>query len=296
MTDAAFVQRTDPDAVFELLADETRLSIIRELADADGPLPFAELRTRIGVRDSGRFNYHLDKLLGQFVAKTDAGYRLTETGDRIDGALEAGTYTLADSIDPVALEDPCPVCGGQQRLHYEDKIVRTECDCFAEARFHLPPSAIGAFDPETFPEVSDRYLKTTFYRITSGFCPYCDGQVRAEVGPVLSPDQSPEELSPAEIERAREAPQAHFECTRCDREFGAGLTSGLLFHPTVVSFYHEHGVDIRSEPYWQFKGFATDRERIRSHEPFRAAVTYRIDDDGLTLVVDDSLEVIETDQ
>ncbi|PSP17877.1 hypothetical protein BRC62_04165 [Halobacteriales archaeon QH_10_67_13] len=296
MSDAAFVQQTDPDAVFDLLADETRLSIIRELADAHGAVPFAELRQRVGVRDSGRFNYHLDKLVGQFVAKTDAGYELTETGDRIDGALEAGTYTLADSIDPVALEDPCPVCGGEQRLHYEDKIVRTECDCFAEARFHLPPSAVGAFDPETFPDVSDRYLKTTFYRITRGFCPYCDGQVRAAAGPILSPDEAPNELSATEIERARETPQAHFTCTRCDREFGAGLTSVLLFHPAVVSFYYDHGVDVQSEPYWQLKGLATDRERIRGREPFRAAVTYAVNGDRLTAVVDESLEVLEIDR
>jgi len=207
-----------------------------------------------------------------------------------------GWTGAATDLDQSRDGQACPVCGGEQRLHYEDKIVRTECDCFAEARFHLPPSAVGAFDPETLPDVSDRYLKTTFYRITRGFCPYCDGQVRAAAGPALSPDEAPDELSTAEIERARETPQAHFTCTRCDREFGAGLTSVLLFHPAVVSFYYDHGVDVQSEPYWQLKGLATDRERIRGREPFRAAVTYAVDGDRLTAVVDDSLEVLETDR
>ncbi|ERG89407.1 MAG: hypothetical protein J07HX5_01565, partial [halophilic archaeon J07HX5] len=280
MRDAAFVQQTDPDAVFNLLADETRLSIIRELADADETVSFADLREQVGVRDSGRFNYHLDKLVGQFVRKTDAGYRLTETGDRIDGALEAGTYTLAGSIDSVALTDPCTVCGEEQRLHYEDKMVHSECGCFVKTRFHLPPSAIGEFDPETFPDIADRYLKTTLYQMTSGFCPYCDGQVTAEVGPIVLPEET-DELSAAEIERVQDAPHVDFSCTRCDREFGAGLTSALLFRPVVASFYYEHDVDIQTEPYWQLRGLVTDRERIRSQDPFRAAVTYEVNEDSL---------------
>ncbi len=70
----------------------------------------------------------------------------------------------------------------------------------------------------------------------------------------------------------------------------------LLFHPAVVSFYYDHGIDVQSEPYWHLKRLATDRERIRDREPFRAAVTYAVDGDPLTVVVDESLEVLEIDR
>lgn len=46
----------------EVLGNEIRVSILRELAEADGPLSFTELRERAGVRDTGKFNYHLEKL------------------------------------------------------------------------------------------------------------------------------------------------------------------------------------------------------------------------------------------
>jgi len=67
----------DPAAVsdaLELLSDETRLAVVLELAAADAvpdgdPLSFSTLRDRVGVRDSGRFNYHLDRLRERFVAQ-----------------------------------------------------------------------------------------------------------------------------------------------------------------------------------------------------------------------------------
>jgi DNA-binding transcriptional ArsR family regulator len=69
----------DADVVdaFDALADETRLGVLRALVRADGPLEFSDLRARAGVRDSGRFNYHLDRLLGRFVEKRNGRYALT---------------------------------------------------------------------------------------------------------------------------------------------------------------------------------------------------------------------------
>ncbi|MFD1647492.1 DUF7347 domain-containing protein [Haloarchaeobius litoreus] len=76
----------DLSGVFELLSNDTRLGIVRELSVAnadettDGSLSFSELRTRVGTRDSGQFNYHLGRLRGSLVEKTAAGYELTELG------------------------------------------------------------------------------------------------------------------------------------------------------------------------------------------------------------------------
>lgn len=68
---------------FDLLSDETRLAVVRELAAADAePLRFSELRCRVGAADGGRFNYHLRRLRGSLVEQVDEGYVLTAVGRR----------------------------------------------------------------------------------------------------------------------------------------------------------------------------------------------------------------------
>ncbi|WP_459193611.1 DUF7347 domain-containing protein [Halosimplex sp. J119] len=84
VVDADRDERVDPAAVsdtFTLLSNETRVRILAALADADAEaVRFSDLRTRVDVTDSGQFNYHLDRLRGELVAKTDDGYALTESG------------------------------------------------------------------------------------------------------------------------------------------------------------------------------------------------------------------------
>lgn len=43
-------------------------------------LAYSELKHRTGVRDGGRFNYHLRELQPEFVASVEDGYRLTDAG------------------------------------------------------------------------------------------------------------------------------------------------------------------------------------------------------------------------
>lgn len=73
---------------FDLLGDETRLRIVRALAAADPePRRFSDLRARVGTADTGRFNYHLNRLRGDLVEKTDEGYVLTPAGRRLAGVV-----------------------------------------------------------------------------------------------------------------------------------------------------------------------------------------------------------------
>ncbi|WP_290811126.1 ArsR family transcriptional regulator [Halovivax sp.] len=99
---------TDP---LEVLTSEIRVRILRELAEADRPLPFTELRERVGVRDSGKFNYHLDRLCSYFVRRDQAGYELHHAGSRIVAAAD-GEFD-ADAAADAATADGCPVCGDE---------------------------------------------------------------------------------------------------------------------------------------------------------------------------------------
>ncbi|WP_436930697.1 DUF7347 domain-containing protein [Halosimplex halobium] len=73
----------------ELATDETRRTILTTLWRAEGPLGFAVLRRRTGVDGSGRFNYHLQRLLGRCVRDAGEGYELTPRGERFVAALAA---------------------------------------------------------------------------------------------------------------------------------------------------------------------------------------------------------------
>jgi DNA-binding HxlR family transcriptional regulator len=75
-------------AAFELLSDETRIGIVRELSRS-GKLRFSTLRERVGTEDSGQFNYHLERLRGGLVRKTDGGYELTRAGRALAEVVES---------------------------------------------------------------------------------------------------------------------------------------------------------------------------------------------------------------
>jgi hypothetical protein len=94
------------------VANEHRLAILRELAGAEDPLAFSELRRRVGLSDTGLFNYHLGELCDRFVRQTEGGYELGHAGERVvlaAGDLDPeGAATLADG-DGGGGE--CPVCG-----------------------------------------------------------------------------------------------------------------------------------------------------------------------------------------
>lgn len=87
-------------SVFGLLSNETRLDIVRVLAEyrfdetCGRYLSFTELQRRVGARDAGRFNYHLAELRGSLVEKTPEGYSLTDEGVTVSAlVLDTGPLT-----------------------------------------------------------------------------------------------------------------------------------------------------------------------------------------------------------
>jgi len=92
--------------VFTLLSDETRLRIVFELVvrchecPSNPTLSFSSLRSRVGARDAGRFNYHLRRLRDDLVEKVDDGYRLTPAGEAIGTTLVAGAIDRLERTEP----------------------------------------------------------------------------------------------------------------------------------------------------------------------------------------------------
>jgi hypothetical protein len=310
--DQPLVEEADPDAAFAALTSDRRVAILRALWDADGPLSFSALREAVGRPDSGQFNYHLDRLVGRFATRTDAGYELTQAGMHLYGALQAGAYTAAGAVGPVTLAEPCPTCGGDRTFRYDAERVRVACgDCGLGHTFGVPPAALAAYDRAEVPAVAGRFLRTSVRRLNAGFCPYCDGQVRARVrtieGPDLTNDGSDDghevegegergDGASVPAEDLSDLPLVEYRCRGCGSAPTLGLTLALLDHPAVVSFHYHRGRDATDGSVWRFAGVDPDSQRVRSRDPFRAAVTYGADGDSLTLVVDDALDVVAVEE
>ena len=114
-----------PATVFELLGHEARVEVFEALCEAersagtdrpDGAhrLAFSALRARASVDDSGRFAYHLERLTGVLLDRTDDGYALTATGRTLCRALDASSVSVgaADGRAPVGECDRCARCSG----------------------------------------------------------------------------------------------------------------------------------------------------------------------------------------
>jgi len=282
MSERRPVETVDPEDAFAALADDTRVDILRALwSDEDQQATFSELREAVGMADSGQFNYHLDRLVGRFVHKTDDGYELTLAGMAVNGAIEAGAFTMDGRLDPVDLEEPCPVCGGERTFRYEDEEAVVSCaDCSFGLGASVPPGVFVDCDPGEAPAVASRYFQAIVRQVADGFCWHCEGPVTLSVRPLAATgDGDP----PADVP---DVPVAHFECERCGNVITSDLGSAFIDHPAVAGFYFDHDVDVFDHPFGTFDTLDPDRSEIRERDPFRASVTFPADGEAVTLVVD----------
>ncbi|MFT4889881.1 MAG: hypothetical protein ACI9YT_000792 [Halobacteriales archaeon] len=272
--------------VLELLRDETRLGILRALAEnlhenpEDPGMAFAELRTAVGRRDSGNFNYHLDKLLGQFVTDTDDGYRLAAAGMKVVSAIVAGTYEDHDPMGPVELEDPCPVCGASMEATYEDGLLGVRCPRDHRFRNALPPRAVEERSLSELVQLLTVKTHQDLERIVEGICPKCYAPIDWDV----------------DVTELVGVPEVSTRCRRCGTHAEVPLSAAVLTHPDVVAFYADHDVDVRRKPPWAPVLWNAVTVDVDGEDPLRLSVAVHLDGDELVATVDGSLDVLEVDR
>lgn len=130
-----------PDETFALLGDETRVGILQALWDefesgrGGNSVPYSKLFDQTAIDDSGNFSYHLQKLIGPFVRKTDDGYEPKQTGTNVMRAVVEGTVIDDPSFGPTPIDSACPICGGAIEIAYWDELMTVSCtEC--EGRIH----------------------------------------------------------------------------------------------------------------------------------------------------------------
>lgn len=284
MDESLTVDRRSPEETFGLLGNELRVAILRALGERpDEPRSFSALQDAVGERDSGKFNYHLRKLTDHFVVQTDEGYRLSLAGEQVVGALLAGTYTADARMDPISIEEPCPECG-QAGLYaaYENERVEIscrECESFYN-EFVFPPGALDQYDRAELPAALDRWLWTTLGRVVGGFCPTCGGRMDGE----LVPDEADDYPEPV---------RGQYVCERCGERASTSASLPCYFHPGVMGFFYDHGIDLTAEPSWRMPTHqdAFSIEEV-SADPLRVRVSITIDGDTVAAVVDETMSVV----
>lgn len=121
-----------------------RAEILRVLGeDPNEGLSFSEFRERVEMDVySGQFDYHLQKLVGHFVGRTDDGYEIHAARLALYRDIRAGRFNRRPELDPFAVGFECYYCRTAVEASSEDSSFRLRCPDCEHVYTHtmLPPS------------------------------------------------------------------------------------------------------------------------------------------------------------
>lgn len=266
---------------FDRLSDPVRVELLRELwlEGRHDPVPYATLQDAVGVRDSGRFNYHLQRLTDVFVEKTDDGYQLTSAGITVVDAVQSETFAPTATVDPIPVDGDCPTCGVPFEASYEDGLFDVSCpDCGQWASsFVFPPRGVRVRDPEAAATAHGIDARSRADRAARGLCPYCGGRTTTSVH--YESNRTPALL-------------VTHQCQDCDGRVNSTAGSYAHQEPATVAFCHDHGVDPRG-PSWRYEWcLDSDATTVEQTGPLRVTVTLAIDGDELRLTFDETGDLV----
>ncbi|MFB6196692.1 MAG: hypothetical protein ABEI52_00265, partial [Halobacteriaceae archaeon] len=232
-----------------------------------------------GIADTGRFNYHLNKLRDRFIVKRDGGYAPTAVGLKAIGSIESGMYSTKLDPKESSIAQTCPDCDEQLIARYEDQLVTIECEEDGiRIQTTIPPSAAVNSDVQEIVEFTMGEIQRDLAAIVDGVCPLCSGSIKT-TGIDRGDD---DRLS---ITR---------ECRNCWMVTSFPIGVAVLNHPAVISLYYDHGVDIRRQFLidLDFTESKSNAEQI-SEDPTVIELTIHLEGDELVLEIDDELNVSE---
>ncbi len=280
-----------PADAFAVVASETRLHILEALwRSDDDAVRFSDLHGEVDLRDSAQFNYHLDKLTDQFVAKTDEGYALRHAGESVVRSVLAGTFTESPDLNPIDVGHDCVDCGSGLRATYADERLAIECpDCGAShGRYSFPP---GGLNDRTDAEVLDAFdqrVRHLHCLAADGVCPECNGRMATRIAEGASGDHGTDLGLSVRV--------VH-ECAQCRHRLDSPVGLSLLDTAAVVAFYEERGTDLTATPYWTLPWCVCDEYvSVVDRDPYRVRVRIPGDEETLFVTLDESLDIVATER
>jgi hypothetical protein len=284
------------EAALEILGEETRARIVVELGRAvrdDGivpaPLSFSDLMDRVGAADSGRFNYHLDKLVGTFVYKTEAGYLLGPPGHFLYRAVVSGRLTDREQVEPFEV-GTCPDCGEALLAEYPANscfYVRCPtCETFQHA-VELPASGFEGRTPREALTAGVRRRHHEVALLRYGVCHGCGATVERRLDD--GDHEAWDDFYGYDI-------YAAMSCSVCSvGGFGHPALAALVT-PPVVAFFHDHDRDAFGAVPWEPPLSTAKAGTVVHDDGDRATVPFELDGDRLRVTLDDDLAVATTER
>lgn len=305
----------DPDQAFSALGHEVRVKILQRLGEADGILTYTELREQVGLSQGEHFNYHLDQLVGHFVAKTQDGYDLHPAGRRVVEAVLSGAITEAPVTERTSIDASCQLCSAPIEVRYYRDRVETYCtECRGIwgndkhqstdhiegylGRREIPPAGLKNRSAGELYRAAWIWQTLKFHAISNEICPACsatldiDLTVCAEHGPADGRCEQCDRRYAALLQTA--CPNCIFEVNSTAAVAVAATNTDLLDLLTAKGL-NPISPDSIAKVQHVYSDF---EEKIISTAPFEGEFTFTVDGDQITFAVDDSMcitDVLRTD-
>ena len=307
MTSTSTLQETlAPDEAFAVLGDETRIEILQVLGKSDDPLSFTALRDAVGIRQGGQFNYHLNKVVGHFVTKTDDGYELRQPGRRVVEAVLSGAVTHDPELEPTDVDYECLLCGASIQVSYRSERVELYCTACSgqygrrvaerESSFdrsggylggyQIPPAGVDGRSPYGLLEAASLWSHLENIALANGLCLRCGAIVNISITVCEDHDRSEGLCGTCDNRHAIQVEQSCENCQFTRRGMAINILAAKL---ELRRFVAEQGIDPIVGGYkW---GWDCD-EQVHSVDPFRADFTFEVGAESITLHTGEDLVVL----
>lgn len=266
---------------FQLLANETRLEILYALWTRPAwEATFTELKSAVAMRDSGQFHYHLDRLAGTFIQRTDGGYTHLAGGITLYRAM-LGILNGPETTSSVALDISCPTCDRALELTYENQVLYARCASCEEAVLSTPflPAGLENRTADDLLSAFDAWSRNLVDSLRDGVCPWCTSTVSHEF----------------EQEEESGTVRLTHRCDRCQGFLTTSVGEAVLSDPAVVSFFYLLGRDVTTVPYWELPFCLTsDGVTVHSKQPWIVEQVIEYEGETLHLQFDDEMQTTVT--
>jgi hypothetical protein len=250
-------------------------------------------------------------MVGHFVADTDDGYRLALPGRRIVEAILSGAVTDRPSLSRTPVDTACPYCGSGVEIQWAGGGVELFCQscsgryghAYGEGgdvrsergylgRHPLPPAGTRDRDPDELLHAAWTWGNLEILSVASGLCPRCSGTVEWSVDLCENHDAEGELCDAC---GRRYALGVGFACGNCIFSSGGEPVIALGGTTELLALLTTHGLDpVDPESIRRIEEVQGEyEEEIVSSDPLRAAYTFTVGDDSVTITVDEDLAVVD---
>lgn len=303
----------DPQELFRLLGNETRMAIMEVLWDdlvfqdyvtgtLEG-LTFSDLLEQAGVDDSGNFNYHLSELTGQLIHDEDDGYQLSPLGYNLMAAIDRFGSFVYEPIAPTPLAESCPFCGGTLEGSYEHNLLNVKCqDCDGLGHpgniqfVYLPSTGVHGRDLVGLLDTATLQLLQRVQSLSHGSCWSCHHHITATL----------EACDEHDVGDQGSCPHCHrrfglvvsTECEHCGTAGQGPAIELAITEPSTQTAFAEAGIGPHELGHWRYRlaAFEALNESSQTASPFE--IRYRFVADGIDHAVtirDNPLQCVQTD-